>query len=168
MDSYLEQIRKERILKIDLELDKAPPNYKNLISNLIKSNCKYKGYELLDILLSKKYRIKKYQICEDEDKFYNTIKLYKKFFYRVFQFEITKSDDVFGEIERSNFYNNIMEIYSKYGKKNFDFNTKDYLYIMFIYNIINKQFKIIIYNGLSESDFVYLVNNVDKLIETII
>lgn len=127
------------------------------------------GFKIpIDILLSKKYRIKKYQICEDEDKFYNTIKLYKKFFYRVFQFEITKSDDVFGEIERSNFYNNIMEIYSKYGKKNFDFNTKDYLYIMFIYNIINKQFKIIIYNGLSESDFVYLVNNVDKLIETII
>lgn len=30
MDSYVQQKRKENILKIDLDLEKAPPNYGNL------------------------------------------------------------------------------------------------------------------------------------------
>lgn len=166
MDSYVQQKRKENILKIDLDLEKAPPNYRNLISDLVKIH--QKGYELLNILLNKKYRIKNYQICEDEDKFYNTIERYKKFFYRIFSFEVTKLNDhlsewVWGELEDNNLYNNhFSEIYSKYGQRNFDFKV-NYLYIIFVYNIINKQFQIFIYNGLPESNFVYLVNNLDKL-----
>ena len=166
MDSYVQQKRKENILKIDLDLEKAPPNYGNLISDLVKVH--QKGYELLNILLNKRYRIKNYQICEDEDKFYNTVKAYKRFFYKVFEFEIAKSNNhlsewVWGELEENNLYNNhFSEIYNKYSKINFDFKV-NYLYIIFVYNIINKQFQIFIYNGLPESDFIYLINNLDKL-----
>ncbi len=164
MDSYVQQKRKENILKIDLDLEKAPPNYRNLINDLVKIH--QEGYILLDILLNERYRIKNYRLCEDEDKFYNTIKRYKKFFYRVFSFEVTKLNNkwVWGELEDNNLYNNhFSEIYSRHGKINFDFNIKNYLYIIFVYNIINKNFQVFIYNGIPESDFVYLVNNLDKL-----
>ncbi len=166
MDSYVQKKRKNNILKIDLDLEKAPPNYRNLISDLVKVH--QGGYELLRILLNEKYRIKNYQICEDEDEFYNTIEAYKRF-YKVFEFEITQLNNhlsgwMWGKLEENNLYSNhFSEIYSKHGKRNFDFKVKNYLYIIFVYNIINKQFQIFIYNGLPESDFVYLVNNLDKL-----
>ena len=139
MDSYVQQKRKENILKIDLDLEKAPPNYRNLINDLVKIH--QEGYILLDILLNERYRIKNYRLCEDEDKFYNTIKRYKKFFYRVFSFEVTKLNNhlskwVWGELEDNNLYNNhFSEIYSRHGKINFDFNIKNYLYIIFVYSV---------------------------------
>lgn len=75
----------------------------------------------------------------------------------------TWSEWVWGELEENNLYNNhFSEIYNKYSKINFDFKV-NYLYIIFVYNIINKQFQIFIYNGLPESDFIYLINNLDKL-----
>lgn len=164
MDTYVDKKRKEEILKINLELEKAPPDYKDLIRDLVIIHCK--GYSLLNILLHKKYRIKEYTMCEDEDKFYNTIKSYQKRFYEIFQFEITKlnehlSEWVWGELEDNNLYSHQFSEYIR--RRSFDFFSKNYLYIVFVYNTITKKFKVVIYNGLPESNFVYLVNNLDKL-----
>lgn len=167
MDSYLEQKRKEDILKINLELDKAPPNYRNLISDLIKVHCSdYCG--LLKILLNKKYSIKNYQVY-DKENFYRKIKFCTEFFRRIYQIyniEITLIDYLKLAKKRElyiHLYNsNLFEIDNR-RKINFDFNTMDYLYIIFIYNTIKKQFEVAIYNGLPESEFIYLVNHLDKL-----
>ena len=167
MDSYLEQKRKEDILKINLELDKAPPNYRNLISDLIKVHCSdYCG--LLKILLNKKYSIKNYQVY-DKENFYRKIKFCTEFFRRIYQIyniEITLIDYLKLAKKRElyiHLYNSSLFEIDNRRKINFDFNTMDYLYIIFIYNTIKKQFEVAIYNGLPEREFIYLVNHLDKL-----